>query len=75
MPEKLARATSGDAIAKVLAGIGDAQGMIVQLTSERPDTMLVQARQLLAATAEGAERGDRPVHVGSFLSRLAARWR
>ena len=69
-------ATSGDSVAKVLAsGQGDASKNVVLLRSGEPELMLVQARQLLAASAEAAMRGAAPVHVGSFLSRLAARYR
>ena len=68
-------ATSGDRLAKVFAGRSDAQQTLVLLTSARPDEMLLQARQLLAATAAAAQRGPRPVPFSSFLSRLATRWR
>lgn len=68
-------ATSGDRLAKVFAGRSDAQQTFVLLTSARPDEMLLQARQLLAATATAAQRNQRPVPLSSFLARLAARWR
>jgi predicted esterase len=70
-----ALATSGDAIAKALSGARGVGKVIVMLQSDKPAEMLVQARQLLAATAEGVMRGAGPVHVGGFLTRLGARYR
>lgn len=70
-----AMATSGDAVAKVLSGVRGVGKIIVMLRSDKPVEMLLQARQLLAATAEGALRGANPVHVGAFLARLGARYR
>jgi dienelactone hydrolase len=72
---RAAMATSGDAVAKVLSGVRGAAKVIVMVRSDKPPRMLLQARQLLAATAEGTMRGASPVHVGAFLARLGARYR
>src|SRR5690606_38811695 len=69
-----ARASSGDRLAEVLVAAHGASRTVVLLSSDTPDKMLVQARQLLAAICEGAHAGARPVHVAGFLARLATRY-
>lgn len=67
---------SGDAgLAATLADTRGAEELVVVIPAGAPADMLVQARQQLAAAAEGAMRRDGPIHVGAFLARLATMYR
>jgi len=68
-----ATAASGEDLAMVLARQG-AGPMVVRLTTSTAVGMLSEARRLLPTAREAASRGERPVHLGSFLPRLAARF-
>lgn len=66
-------ARSGDDLAQVLARGGKGP-MLVRLKAGTAVQMLAEARRLLPTAREITCRGGRPVHLGSFLPRLAARF-
>jgi len=50
-------------------------GFLVRLDGSTPDVVLRRLRLLLPAAVARANQPDRPVHVHSFVSRIAVRWR